>query len=93
MNLASSLVKMAQVQAQKQSRKRKRDEVVTTYLQGTSRKAHRLRGGLKAAIAEKQNALEPGPSATGVSDTSATSASTECQFCKPVLGKLKANFD
>ena len=94
MNLASSLVKMAQVQAQKQSRKRKRDEVVTTYLQGTSRKAHRLRGGLKAAI-EKQIALEPGPSATGVSDTSATSASTgtECQFCKPVLGKLKANFD
>lgn len=44
----------------------------------------RLRGSLKAAIAEQQNTDEPGPSTISVSVPSATSTIAGCLYCKPV---------
>ena len=81
--LSMQCCKMAELNA----RKRKRNEAHTTYLQGTSRKAHSIREGLKLAIVEQQSTGHPGRSTSGLSPTSKVRVSTrtECQLCKPVL--------
>ena len=81
-----------------QYRKRKRVETCYSYLHGTARKAHTLRGGLKAAPEERSMDLQVSSSSTSTSTpsastTSASIAHTECLSCTLILEQLKVNFD
>ena len=73
-------------------------ETCSSYLHGTARKAHTLRGGLEAALEERSTDLPGSSSSTSTSTTSASKttasiARTECLSCTPILEQLKANFD
>lgn len=68
------------------TRKRKRAIACSTYLEGKSRKVHKLRKDITTGF--KEGLLpEPGIGADGPS-----TSGTPCPTCKPVLEQIKSNF-